>query len=81
MITSELETMLPNRSTRSTRKKRKKKKKKKHHDDDNDDNEDEDKMYHPSQDYKDDSQVDPEFRPTKEKLRKADEEVDLEVIG
>ena len=38
-------------------------------------------MYHPSQDYNDDSQVDPEFRPTKEELRKADEEVDLEVIG
>ena len=57
--------------------KKKKKKKKKYCDDDNDDDEDEEKMYHPSQDYNDDSQVDPEFRPTKEELRKADEESDL----
>ena len=41
---------------------RKKKKKKKHRDDDDD--EDDDDTYHPSQDYNDDSQVDPEFRPT-----------------
>ena len=43
---------------------KKKKKKKKHRNDDDDDNdndndEDDDKMYHPSQDYNDDSQVDP----------------------
>ena len=54
--------------------KKKKKKKKKYCDDDD---EDEDKMYHPSQDYNADSQVDPEFRPTKEELRKADEEGNL----
>ena len=56
-------------------KKKKKKKKKKHMDHDND--KDEDKMYHPSQDYNDDSQVDPEFRPTKRELREADKEGDL----
>ena len=53
------------------KKQRKKKKKKKYQDDDDDDNEDDDKMYHPSQDYSDDSWVDPEFRPTREELRKA----------
>ena len=47
-----------------------KKKKKKYKDDDDDD----DDMYHPSQDYNDDSQVDPEFRPTKRELREADKE-------
>ena len=46
------------------RKKRKKKKKKKHRDDDDDD-EDDDETYHPSQDYNDDSKVDPEFSPPK----------------
>ena len=51
-----------------------KKKKKKYKDDDDDD--DDDNMYHPSQDYNDDSQVDPEFRPTKRELREADEEGD-----
>ena len=40
-----------------------KKKKKKYKDDDDDD--DDDDTYHPSQDYNDESQVDPEFRPTK----------------
>ena len=55
------------------KKKRKKKKKKKYHDNDDDYNEDDDKIYHPSQDYNDESQVDPKFRPTKEELRKADE--------
>ena len=29
-----------------------------------DEDEDDDEMYHPSQDYYNDSQVDPEFRPT-----------------
>ena len=57
------------------RKEKKKKKKKKHRDDDVDD-EDDDEMYHPSQDYNDDSQVDPEFRPTKKELREADKEGD-----
>ena len=49
-------------------------KKKKYKDDDNDD--DDDDTYHPSQDYNDDSHVDPEFRPTKRELKKADEESD-----
>ena len=57
------------------RKEKRKKKKKKHRDDDDDD-EDDDEMYHPSQDYNDDSQVDPEFRPTKRELREADKEGD-----
>ena len=56
--------------------KEKKKKKKHRDDDDNDNDEDDDEMYHPSQDYNDDSQVDPEFRPTKRELREADEEGD-----
>ena len=57
------------------RKERKKKKKKKHRDDDDDnDDEDDDDMYHPSQDYNDDSQVDPEFRPTRRELREANKE-------
>ena len=56
---------------------RKKKKKKKHRDDDDDDDDkDDDDMYHPSQDYNDDSQVDPEFRPTRRELREADKEGD-----
>ena len=29
-------------------------------------------MYHPSQDYNDERQVDPEFRPTKRELKEAD---------
>ena len=55
--------------------KKKKKKKKKHRDDDDDD-EDDDETYHPSQNYNDDSQVDPKFRPTKRELREADKEGD-----
>ena len=55
------------------RKERKKKKKKKHRDDDD---EDDDDMYHPSHDYNDDSQVDPELRPTRRELREADKEGD-----
>ena len=58
------------------RRERRKKKKKKHRDDDDDDDEDDDETYHPSQDYNDDSQVDPEFRPTRRELREADEEGD-----
>ena len=54
--------------------KKEKKKKKKYKDDDEDD--DDDNTYHPSQDYNDDSQVDPEFRPTKRKLKEADKEGD-----
>ena len=54
------------------RREKKKKKKKKYKDDDDDD----DDTYHPSQDYNDDSQVDPKFRPTKRELKEADEEGD-----
>ena len=49
-----------------------KKKKKKYKDDEEDD--DDDDTYHPSQDYNDDSLVDPEFRPTKRELKEADKE-------
>ena len=62
------------------RRERRKKKKKKHRDDDDDD-EDDDEMYHPSQDYNDDSQVDPEFRPTRREHREADEEGDSSKKG
>ena len=54
-------------------------KKKKYKDDDDDD--DDDDTYQPSQDYNDDSQVDPEFRPTKRELKEADKEGDLQVKG
>ena len=57
-------------------KKEKKKKKKNKHKDDDEDEDDDDDMYHPSQDYNDDSQVDPEFRPTKRELKEADREGD-----
>ena len=53
----------------------KKEKKKKYKDDDKDQDDDDD-TYHPSQDYNDDSQVDPEFRPTKRELKEADREGD-----
>ena len=53
---------------------RERKKKKKHRDDDDEDDADDDEIYHPSQDYNDDSQVDPEFRPTRRELREADKE-------
>ena len=52
-------------------KKKKKKKKKKYKDEDEDDNDD---TYYPSQDYNDESQVDPKFRPTKRELKEADRE-------
>ena len=58
------------------RERRRKKKKKKKHWDDDDDDEDDDDMYHPSQDYNGDSQVDPKFRPTRRELREADKEGD-----
>ena len=54
--------------------KERKKKKKHRDDDDDDDDEDDDDMYHPSQDYNDDSQVDSKLRPTKRELREADKE-------
>ena len=53
-----------------------KKKKKKKYKDDNEDEDDDDDTYHPSQDYNDDSQVDPAFRPTKRELKEADREGD-----
>ena len=55
---------------------RKEKKKKRKYKDDDEDEDDEDIMYHLSQDYNDDSQVDPEFRPTKRELKEADREGD-----
>ena len=57
------------------KKKKKKKKEEKKYKDDNDDDDDDD-MYQPSQDYSDDSLVDPEFRPTKRELKEADKEGD-----
>ena len=56
------------------RKKKKRKKKKKQDDDDDDDDEDEDETYYPSQDYGDDSNVDPEYHPSKKELKGADKE-------
>ena len=55
--------------------KEKKKKKKKNVKEDDDD-EDDDEMYYLSQDFNNDSQVDPEFRPSKKELRDADREGD-----
>ena len=53
----------------------KKEKKKKYKDDDKDMDDDDD-TYHPSRDYNNDSLVDPEFKPTKKELKKADKEGD-----
>ena len=52
--------------------KEKKKKKKKKYKDDDEDKDDDDDTYHPSQDYNDESIVDPEFKPTKRELKEAD---------
>ena len=57
-------------------KKEKKKKKKKKYKDDDEDEEEDDDMYHLSEDCNDDSQVDPEFKPTKRELKEADREGD-----
>ena len=57
-------------------KKEKKKKKKRKYKDDDEDEDDDDDMYHPSQDFNDDSQVNPKFKPTKKKLMEADREGD-----
>ena len=57
-------------------KKEKKKKKKKKYKDDDEDEDDDDDTYHPTQDYNNDSLVDPEFKPTKKELKKADKEGD-----
>ena len=56
--------------------KKKKKRKKKKYKDDNEDEDDDDDTYHPSQDYTDDSLVNPEFRPTKREVKEADKEGD-----
>ena len=64
------------RELQKRERRKKKKKKKKHRYDDDDDDKDDDKTYHPSQDYNDNSQIDPEFRSTKEELREADKEGD-----
>ena len=53
---------------------RKDKKKKKKYKDDDEDEDDDDNTSHSSQDYNDDSQIDPEFTPTKRKLKEADKE-------
>ena len=67
---------------RQAEKGKEKKMKKKHRDDDGDDNDkDDDNMYHTSQDYNDDSQVDPKFRPTRRELREADREGNSWVKG
>ena len=55
---------------------KKEKKKKKKYKDDDEDEDDNDDMYHPFQDYNDDSQVDPKIRPTKRELKEADREGD-----
>ena len=54
----------------------KEKKKKRKYKDDYEDEDDDDDMYHLSQDFNDDSQVDPEFKPTKKELKEADREGD-----
>ena len=54
--------------------KEKKKKKKRKYKDDDEDEDDDDDMYHPSQDFNNDSQVNPEFKPTKKELKEADRE-------
>ena len=55
--------------------KKEKKKKRKYKDDDKDEDDDDD-TYHPSQDFNNDSQVNPEFKPTKKELKEADREDD-----
>ena len=56
--------------------KEKKKKKKRKYKDDDEDEDDDDDMYHPSQDFNNESQVDPKFKPTKMELKEADREGD-----
>ena len=55
---------------------KKEKKKTKKYKDDDEDKDDDDDIYHPSQDYNNDSLVDPKFKPTKKELKKADKEGD-----
>ena len=54
--------------------KKKKKKKKRKYKDDDEDEDDDNNTYHLSQDYNDESQVDPKFRPTKRELKETDRE-------
>ena len=56
-------------------KKRKRTKKRKYKDDDKDEDDDDD-TYHPSQNFNNESQVDPKFKPTKKELKEADREGD-----
>ena len=56
---------------------KKEQKKKKKYEDDDEDEDDDDDTYHPSQDFNDDCQVDPKFKPTKKELKEADKEGDL----
>ena len=70
---NKLEHMLSSNGSRKCRERKGKRKRKRNRDDDDNDKDD-DEMYHPSQDYNDDSQVDPEFRPTRRELREADKE-------
>ena len=56
-------------------KKKNKKRKRKYKDDDEDEDDDDD-MYHPSQDFNDNSQANPKFKPTKQELKEADSEGD-----
>ena len=60
------------RDARRRERKKKKKKKKKDDDDDDDDDEDDDSTYYPSQDQGDDSNLDPEWLPSKRALKRAD---------
>ena len=73
---NKLERTLSGNGSRKCRERKGKKKKKYRDDDDDDDDEDDDEMYHPSQDYNDDSQVDPKFRPTRRELREGNKEGD-----
>ena len=51
-----------------------KKEKKRKYKDDDEDKDDDDNTYHPSQDYNDESLVEPKFKPRKRELKEADKE-------
>ena len=57
-------------------KKEKKRKRKRKYKDDDEDEDDNDDTYHPSEDFNNNSQVNPEFKPTKKELKEADREGD-----
>ena len=63
-------------SVMQKKEKKKKKKRKRKYKDDDEDEDDDDDMYHLSQDFNDDSQVNPKFKPTKKELKEADREGD-----